>query len=235
MKPTALFFTILVLPFSTYTRAQSLHNEAVVSVQDLALPGKAVKAFTKGTELLTKGNAAASVGHFLKAIELAPASYRPYHNLALAYLRLGQLDAAAKNFQKSIDLTKSAFAPSLFGLSMILYKRADFADAKLLVDQGLADDPASTVGKYCLGLVQYSLGHLADSERSTLDAMAHGGESDAYILLAQIHERANNPTAVLADVQSYLKLSPDGVLRRNALELQHRAQLQLAPQSASLH
>lgn len=235
MKPTALFFTILVLPFSTYTRAQSLRNDAVVSVQDLALPGKAVKAFMKGTELLTKGNAAASVEHFLKAIELAPACYRPYHNLALAYLRLGQLDAAAKNFQKSIDLTKSAFAPSLFGLSMILYKRADFADAKLLVDQGLADDPASTIGKYCLGLIQYSLGHLADSERSALDAMAHGGESDAYILLAQIHERTNNPTAVLADVQSYLKLSPNGALRPSALELLHRAQLQLAPQSASLH
>jgi tetratricopeptide (TPR) repeat protein len=235
MKPAALFFTIIVLSFATYTRAQSLRHDAVVSVQDLALPGKAVKAFTKGTELLSKGNAAASVEPFLKAIELAPASYRPYHNLALAYFRLGQLDAAAKNFQKSIDLTKSAFAPSLFGLSMILYKRADFADAKLLVDQGLAADPASAVGKYCLSLVQYSLGHLADSERSALDVIAHGGESDAYILLAQIHERANNPTAVLADVQSYLNLSPNGVLRPSALEFQQRAQLQLAHQSASLH
>jgi tetratricopeptide (TPR) repeat protein len=235
MKPAALFFTIIVLSFATYTRAQSLRHDAVVSVQDLALPGKAVKAFTKGTELLSKGNAAASVEPFLKAIELAPASYRPYHNLALAYFRLGQLDAAAKNFQKSIDLTKSAFAPSLFGLSMILYKRADFADAKLLVDQGLAADPASAVGKYCLSLVQYSLGHLADSERSALDVIAHGGESDAYILLAQIHERANNPTAVLADVQSYLNLSPNGVLRPSALEFQHRAQLQLATQSASRH
>ena len=234
MKPAAFFFTVIVLPFSTGTRAQSPRSDTVVSVQDLALPGKAVEAFRKGTELLNKGDSAASVQYFLKAIQLAPSSYRPYHNVGLAYLRLGQLDEAAKNFQKSVDLTSHAFAPSYFGLSMILYKRSNFVDAELVVEQGLAIDPASAVGNHCLGLVQYSLGHLAESERSALESLAHGGDSDAYMLLAKIHERRNVPAAVVSDVQAYLKLSPNGVLRDDALILLHRAQLQLHPQSASL-
>jgi tetratricopeptide (TPR) repeat protein len=232
MKPAALFLSAIL--FSLSTSAQSPQNN-IVSVQDLALSGKAAKAFLKGTDLLVKGDNAASVEQFLKAIELAPSSYRPYHNLALAYLRLGKLDQAAADFQKSIDITKGAFAPSLFGLSMILYRRSEFLDAKLLAERGLDADPTSAVGKYCLGLIQFSLGHLPEAERSALDAIARGGQIDAYLLLAQIHERTNNPAAVLSDVQSYLKLAPSGTLRPEALTLLHHAQLQLNPQSASLH
>ncbi len=189
MKPAALFFSAILLAIPTSTRSQTPQNDAVVSVQDLALSGKAGKAFMKGTELLSKGDAAASVAHFLKAIELAPASYRPYHNLALAYLRLGQLDAAADDFEKSIALTKGAFAPSLFGLSMILYKRAEFLDAKLLIERGLDADPGSAIGKYCLSLVQFSLGHFPEAEQSALDAIARGGQFDAYILLATFRRK----------------------------------------------
>jgi tetratricopeptide (TPR) repeat protein len=235
MKPAALFFSAMLLSSPTSTRSQTPQNDAVVSVQDLALSGKAGKAFMKGTELLSKGDAAASVEHFLKAIELAPASYRPYHNLALAYLRLGQLDRAAYDFQKSIDITRGAFAPSLFGLSMILYKRAEFLNAKLAIERGLDADPTSAIGKYCLSLVQFSLGHFPEAERSALEAIARGGQLDAYILLARIHERANKPAAVFSDVQSYLRLAPNGTLRAEGLALLHQAQLQLNPQSASLH
>jgi tetratricopeptide (TPR) repeat protein len=232
MKPAALFLSAIL--FSISTSAQSPQNNTV-SVQDLALSGKAAKAFMKGTDLLVKGDNAASIEQFLKAIQLAPSSYRPYHNLALAYLRLGQLDRAAADFQKSIDLTKGAFAPSLFGLSMILYKRAEFLNAKLLAERGLDADPSSAIGKYCLGLIQFSLGHLPEAERSALDAIARGGQIDAYLLLAQIHTRAGNPAAVLSDVQTYLNLAPAGSLRPEALALLHDAQLQLSPQSASLH
>jgi tetratricopeptide (TPR) repeat protein len=232
MKPAALFLSAILFSFSA--SAQSPQNN-IVSVQDLALSGKAAKAFTKGTDLLVKGDNSASIEHLLKAIQLAPSSYRPYHNLALAYLRLGQLDQAAADFQKSIDLTKGAFAPSLFGLSMILYKRAEFLDAKLLAERGLDADPTSAVGKYCLGLIQFSLGHLPEAERSALDAIARGGQIDAYLLLAQIHARAGNPLAVLTDVQTYLTLAPAGALRPEALSLLESAQLELSPESASRH
>jgi Tfp pilus assembly protein PilF len=74
--------------------------DSTVRVSELALPRKAERSFEKGTKLLLKGDAQGSLAYFLKAVDQAPFSFRPYHNLALAYYSLGQFDAAGENFQK---------------------------------------------------------------------------------------------------------------------------------------
>jgi hypothetical protein len=74
---------------------------------------KAVQTFKKGTTLLLRGDAQASLPYFHAVIDLAPADYGSNHNIGLAESNLGQLDDAAVNFQKSIDLTNGRFAPSL--------------------------------------------------------------------------------------------------------------------------
>jgi tetratricopeptide (TPR) repeat protein len=210
-------------------------DDSVVSVQELAMSNKAAHAFEKGTRLLLKGDVEASLPYFRAVIEQVPSSYRPYHNLGLALYRLGQFDAAALDFQKSIDLTNGGFAPSLFGLSMIFYRRSDFLQAESLIQRGLLVAPASGVGKYCLGLVQFSLGRTTDAEHSAREALElDPSEVDAHVLLAKIHERQHNPTAVLSDTQTYLKLDPNGALHADALNLRHRAQQNLSRLSASL-
>lgn len=211
-------------------------DDAVVSVHDLPLPHKAARAFEKGTQLLLKGDAQGSLTYFLKAVEEAPAAYRPYHNLALAYYDVGQLEAAAQNFQKAIDLTRGTFAPSMFGLAVILYRQSEFGAAEKLIREGLLLQPGSAPGKYCLGLVQFSVGRISDAEQSTSEALAlDPGETDAYVLLARIHEAKHDPNAELADAQNYLKHSPDGVLRTAALDLARHAQQQLETRSAALN
>lgn len=226
----------LVLHLRKSAIAPTPRNNSVVSVQELAIPRKAEQDFAKGTQLLLKGDLEASLPYFREVIEQAPDSYRPYHNLGLALFRLGQLDAAAENFQKSIDLTNGGFAPSIFGLSMILYQRADYTQAEFLVQKGLLVTPYSAVGRYCLGLVQFSLGRIPESERSTLDALRlDPRQADAYVLLARIHELQHNPSAVLVDAQTYLKLAPNGSLQADALDLLHQAQHDLSRLSASLN
>jgi len=211
-------------------------DDAVVSVHDLPLPHKAAREFEKGTQLLLKGDAQGSLAYFLKAVEEAPSSYRPYHNLGLAYYNVGQLDAAAQSFQKAIDLTSGRFAPSMFGLAVILYRQSEFVDAEKLIREGLLLQPGSAPGKYCLGLVQLSLGRINDAEQSAVDALAlDAGETDAYVLLGRIHEAKHNPAAELADAQNYLRLSPKGVLRPAALDLVRHAQQALETRSAALN
>jgi tetratricopeptide (TPR) repeat protein len=210
-------------------------DDAVVSVHNLPLPRKAARAFEKGTQLLLKGDAQGSLGYLLKAVE-APAAYRPYHNLALAYYNVGQLDAAAQNFQKAIDLTGGTSAPSMFGLAVILYRESEFANAEKLIREGLLLQPGSAPGKYCLGLVQFSVGRVNDAEQSAAEALAlDPGETDAYVLLARIHEAKRNATAELADAQNYLRLSPNGALRPAAVELVQRARQALETRSAALN
>jgi tetratricopeptide (TPR) repeat protein len=230
-----LFSPVTSFSQSTSSRNATPRNDSVVSVQELAMPKKAAHAFEKGTQLLLKGDVEASLPYFRAVIEQVPSSYRSYHNLGLALFRLGQLDAAAQDFQESIDLTNGGFAPSLFGLSMILYRRSDFLHAESLIQRGLLVAPGSGVGKYCLGLVQFSLGRISDAERSARQALEFDpSEFDAHLLLARIHERQNNPSAVLLDAQAYLKLDPTGPLHADALNLLHRAQQDLSRLSASL-
>ena len=231
MKPTALLFSLMLLPFSIPTRAQSARIDTV-SVGELQMSAKAVRAFTKGSELLAHGDAAASVDYLRKAIELAPANFHPYHNLGLAYFQLGQRDCAAAAFQKAVELTRRAYAPSLFGLAMIFYQRSDYSGAKVLVEQGLTVEPSSEVGKYCLGLVQFSMGDLVGAERSALEAVSRGNESDAYVLLGHVHERTGRPEAVVSDVANYLKMEPNGMLRVDAMALLQRARMQMSSQVA---
>lgn len=209
-------------------------DDAVVSVHDLPLPRKAARAFEKGTQLLLKGDALGSLAYFLTAVEEAPTAYRPYHNLALAYYNVGQLDAAAQNFQKAIDLTGGTFAPSMFGLAVILYRESEFANAEKLIREGLLLQPGSAPGKYCLGLVQFSVGRVNDAEQSAAEALAlDPGETEAYVLLARIHETKHNATAELADAQNYLRLSPNGVLRPAAVELVQHARQALETRSSN--
>jgi Flp pilus assembly protein TadD len=190
---------------------------------------KAGRAFDKGTKLLLKGDAQGSLAYLLKAVDQAPFSYRPYHNLGLAYYKLREFDAAGENFQKSINLTGGKFAPSMFGLAMVLYCQADFPGAERLVREGLLLQPGSATGKYALGLVQFSRGRIAEAERSAQEALAlDPDETEAYVLLGWVHEVAHNPAAELKDAQTYLKRSPNGTLREDALEQVRRAQQALA-------
>jgi tetratricopeptide (TPR) repeat protein len=243
MKLAAFFLllavTVLLSPRATEAQSPSVPNasssDTVVSVHELGMSAKAAYAFEKGTSLLLKGEAEASLPYLCTAVELAPASYRGYHNRALAYYHLGRLDAAARDFWKSIELSNSRFAPSLFGLSMILYQRSQFAEAESLVRRGLFLNSRSAIGKYCLGLVQYSLGQTSEALESALDALGRNSSfADVHVLLARIHERQHNPSAVLADVQAYLKLDPRGPLEDEARKLRERAQQNLATVSASL-
>jgi tetratricopeptide (TPR) repeat protein len=199
------------------------------------MSAKAQREYDKGTRLLVEGNAQASIEHLLRVVEERPRYYGPYHNLAMAYFHLGQYDAAAQNFQKSIDLAGAGYAPSLYGLAMVLYSKEQFAQAETLALRAFVLEP-SAGGKVCLATVQLALGHLPDAERSARVAIQlDPALADAYFLLAAIHDRQRNPSAVVADIQTYLKLAPNGSLGPGAKALLVRAQQALSSESASLH
>jgi Flp pilus assembly protein TadD len=210
-------------------------NSSTISLAELTMPDKAKRDFEQGTALLVKGDMQGSVAAFRRSIETAPDCFRSHHNLGLAFYRLGQWDDAAQEFQTSINLTNGGFAPSIFALSMILIHQGDVHHAETIIQNGLLMDPASSVGKYCLAAAQYVLGQFPEAERSANDALSRGSaDVDAYVLLAHIHEHLQNPSAVISDVQNYLKLAPSGSLREDANTLLQRAQQNLTKLTASI-
>jgi len=150
--------------------------------------------------------------------------------VAIAYYHLGDVEDAEQEFRRSIELSRGSFAPSLFGLSMILYQRGEFLEAESLIQKGLLATPSSAIGKYCLGLVQFALGQIPAAEHSALDAIhldSTQTDGDVYLLLARIHERLNDPDAVVADVHTYFKRSRKRSLQADAQGLLERAQQNL--------
>jgi tetratricopeptide (TPR) repeat protein len=207
-----------------------------VSAQELAMSPKAHSEFEKGTQLLVAGDAQGSMEHLRHAIEQNPNYYGPYHNLAMAYYRLDQIDDAAKYFQKAIDLSNASHVPSLYGLAMIHYRNNEFVQAEPLLQRAMVLQP-SVAGKYCLGSIQLALGRPAEAERSAREALQlNPGMADPYFLLARIHESQKNPVAAIDDIRNYLRLAPNGAMKPEALAILSRAQaLRSSPDSASLH
>lgn len=230
LSPFFSAFCLAQAPVSPYS--------STVSVRELALPPKAARALEKGTALLLKNNPRASIPYFQTVIVLAPYSYHAYHNVAIAHYRVGDVEDAEQEFHKSIEVSRGSFAPSLFGLSMILYQRAEFLEAESFVQKGLLVTPSSAVGKYCLGLVQFALGQMPEAEHSVLDAIRLDpaeADGDVYLLLARIHERSNDPVAVVADVRAYFKRSRKRRLQADAQTLLERAQQDLGRFSTAIN
>jgi tetratricopeptide (TPR) repeat protein len=204
-------------------------NDAVVSVQELKMSGKAESAFEKGTKLLQKGDARGSVTYFHRALAKDPGYYRAYHNLGLAQYRLGETAKAEEALQRAIDLTNGGYAPSQFALGMILFEKKEIRGAETVIQRGLEMEPGSALGKYFLGLVQFALNKVPDAEKSAHDALfRNADQADAHILLAMIHEREHKPFAVEAEVVAYLKMEGHGPLENEANALMQRAQKEIS-------
>ena len=189
--------------------ANAAQGKYLISVQDLKMAKKGRAAFDKGSQMLDKGDAAGSLPYLEQAIAEYPEHYMAYYDLGVAHFRLAHQAEAEQAFQKAVDLTKGTFAAPQFGLGAILCQKADFSHAEALLQRAVDLDPGSAVGKYYLGLAQFGLNRLIAAERTIEQALLRNANfSQAYLLMARIHQRQRNLPAVLSDLESYLRVEP---------------------------
>lgn len=205
-------------------------NNNVVSVRELKMSGKAEKTFIKGTQLLLKGQAAQSLAYFDRAIAKDPSYYRAYHNLGLAYLRLGRTQEAERALQKAIDLTGGGYAPADFAMGCLaLPQDEDYRRAETVIQRGLEIDPGSATGKFCLAMAQFALNRTAEAERNAEQVLRRNRDlPEAHFLLAAIHEREHNSPAVMEDLTEYLRLEPNGARSDEARSLLTKTQIMMS-------
>jgi tetratricopeptide (TPR) repeat protein len=202
------------------------NETAIVSLRDLSIPKKASKAFNKGTRLLAAKNWDGSISEFQLAIEAFPAFYEAYYRMGIADAELNRRADAESAFRKSIELSEGRYAPPHFGLAMILTDRKEqLAEAETTARTGLALDPADAAGHFTLAWILYATDRLPDAEKSARQAvMCQPDLAAAYLLLAKIHQRESNPSAVAEDLDSYSRLDPGGPESASAKDLRKEAQ-----------
>src|SRR4029077_18712120 len=150
--------------------AQSQKPRSKVSVRELSIPAKALRAFEQGIDCLAKSDPAGSLPQFHHRISEFAGYYEAYDRMAAAYLKLWHIPEAEDAFRKSIELSGGRFSHPLLALGAILDGRRKFAEAESVIRQGLDLDPDSWTGHYYLGMALFGLNRLQDAEQSAHEA-----------------------------------------------------------------
>ena len=193
------------------SKAQSEQSDYAVSVRQLRIPSKALRAYDQGMERLAKKDAPGSLQHFQRAIAEYADYYEAYDRIGFAYLQLWRVPEAEQAFRKSIELSGEQVAHPLLALGAILNDRQKFAEAESVTRKGLELEPDSWRGHYYLGLALFGLNRLVEAEESVRETLRLKSDfPQAYLLLADVHSHEEDYLSLLRDLDEYLKLVPDG-------------------------
>jgi tetratricopeptide (TPR) repeat protein len=182
-----------------------------VSAHELSMPDKARQLMSSGKKkLYTDKNAEGGLQDFHAATAAAPGYYEAYYQAGMAYLALGKRDDAEASFRKSIELSGDKYSEADVGLGTLMLDRQDFAKGEQTVRRGIELNPDYWLGHYELGRALLIENKLPDALKSADQAKSLAPSAAiVYRLLSNIHLRQKDYPALLADIDSYVKLDPD--------------------------
>lgn len=219
---TAAFEADSRLEVSTRTRAS-------ISVRELSIPQRALNAYNKGVDRLTKKDPAGSLAHLQRAASEFPNFYEAYYLMGFAQMILERNEEAEQAFQKSIDMSGGHYAPPHFGLSALLCVQRKFAEAEPIIRKALELDPGFYPGHFTLAWALFGLNRLDEAEKNARETVLREPNLTlAHLLLADIYIRRPDYTAASGELGAYLKLEPNGTLSPRARQTFEAIQRSLA-------
>jgi tetratricopeptide (TPR) repeat protein len=155
-----------------------------------------------------------------RAIALFPDYYEAYYVVGMANLMMERSADAEEAFRQSIELSERRYARPLIALGAVLCDQENFGEAESVIREGLELDETPWIGHLLLAHALFGLGRWDEAEVNANGAILRRPDvADAYLLLAHIHMRQNNTTALLEDLEAFLKLEPDGAISAQARKL----------------
>ncbi len=149
--------------------------------------------------------------------------------MRLAYMRLGQAAQAEQAFQKAIDLSQGRYPEALFGLASLLSNHQRFSEAEPLVRRGLELDGSSWYGQFELARALMGLNRVEPAQKIAEEARKHNPDYPLlHLLLANIHIRKRDYPALLGDLDTFLKLEPNGPTSDQVRQTREKVQRALA-------
>lgn len=207
----------------------------VVSARELGLPGPAQEALQKGKDaLFQKHDPAGSLPYFQRVLVAAPDFFEAYYFEGVAYMIRGQTKDAEDAFRTSVSISGDHFAEGDFALATLLGDQGHFEEAETIVRDGLKVQPNAWRGHYELARILLGLGRIPEAEQSALEARKLKSDfARLYVVLANIHLRLHKNEAVLEDVNTYLKLDPNGPYSTQARDIREKTESALGHSPAS--
>lgn len=208
---------------------------ATVSAHELSMPESVRDLVASGRKkLYSDKNPQAGLKDFQQAISRAPGYYEAYSDIAMAYLTMGKRDEAMDSFRKSIQLSKDTFGDAQVGLGTLLVEKGDLDGGEKAIRRGVQLNPNSWMGFYELGKLDLNQNHFELALKSAERAKTLAPNApDTYRLLANIHMHQQNYSAVLDDIDAYLKLDPKSPAGLRAAQMREEVAKKAAKQAQS--
>ena len=184
---------------------------AKVSAHEMSMPKTARDAFAAGKKkMYVDKNAQGALTDFQAAVAAAPDYYEAFHQMALIELDLGKSADAETHLRKAIEVSGDKYGEADVCLGTILLNRGESAEGEKTLRRGIELSPNFWLGYYELGRALLNQEKLAEALKSAEQARSLSpGSAINYRLLSNIHLRKKDYTALLEDIDAYIKLDPD--------------------------
>ena len=211
-------------------RAPVNNGPNTVSQRELSIPRKAHDDMEKGMALLYgKSDYQGSLKPLTKATQEYPDYYEAYTQIGIAYMKLADAGNSEKAFRKSIEVSQERYPGAYLGLAELFLSGGRFADAEPLSRKAAEMDSKSWQANSQLARALLGLHRSSEAETSALAAVAlKPDNADLYLVLANVHNQLQNQSALLDDLNHYLKLAPTGPFAEQARLERDKVQQDLA-------
>ena len=183
-----------------------------VSTRELSIPRRAREAMDRGMSLLHgKSDYRGSLSHFQRAIREYPPYYEAYAQMGVAYMNLGETAQSEQMLRTSMEMSERQYADAFAFLAAMYSAQKRYAEAEPVAREAVTLDPRSWQAHHELAHALHGLDLGTAAEASALEAIRlDSGNPQTLLLLANIHLRMRNYTALLKDLDLYLALAPEG-------------------------
>jgi tetratricopeptide (TPR) repeat protein len=182
-----------------------------VSAHELAMPQEARELVAAAKKKMWRDkNLEGGIADLRQAVAAAPNYYEAYYEMGLAYVMMGKTADAEVSFRKSLEISGGRYGDAEVGLGSTLINKGDIAGGEEALRRGVETSPNSWLGRYELSKIELSRNKIADAEKLAEQARSLAPNfPSVYRLLANIHSREKNYTALLHDIDAYVQLDPD--------------------------
>jgi tetratricopeptide (TPR) repeat protein len=196
-------------------------SAASVSTHEMSMPQKARDLVAAGEKkIYHDSNAQGGLQDLQQAIAIAPGYYEAYYQTGMAYVSLGKSVDAEKAFRQSIHISGDKYGEAAVGLGALLVNSGNSAEGEKDIRHGIELNPNFWLGYYELGRVLLSQKNFADAGKAGEQARSLAPASPlVYRLLSNVHLNEKNYSALLQDLDAYIKLDPDSPAGIRAKEL----------------
>ena len=181
------------------------------ALTDQAAPKPAKKEFAKGSRALDEKKFKDARNHLQKAVSVYPCYARAQIALADLDLSENKLDDAEKSFKKAIECDSSFLRP-FSQLGQLYYQQKKLQESDEILSQGLRLFPSSWLLHYQHGAVLFDEEKYPEAVREFEGAASGNPEMPAefHTHLANAYLKTGNRAKALVEIETYLRLEPNG-------------------------